>query len=335
MRQRTQRALQDVSWQRTGYYMQPLACEAAPPVDDGNDPGYTLPPIVQSSSERPQPWEEGSDPSLRKQRSFSLKQHRSGFWRKAKGTQERAKLNHTLLMLALVIASVLLLGNFLNQLLFTIRSVQVEGNVRLSAEQVMRCTGITEGVNFWSISNEQVEQRIRQNRYLARVVVERASNNSIVLHVTERTQDAYMRYCGITYVLDSHGMVLEQSEESNVQPDMLKLEGLNVKTCTLGRPLALYDSTQLDICRDIMVELKVLSLEREVTELYVGDTNSITIATRSGFSVRMGDTAHIHEKLRAMQLVCNYLASQGLSGGTVDVSTPEEPTWIPGIETSV
>jgi hypothetical protein len=43
----------------------------------------------------------------------------------------------------------------------------------------------------------------------------------------------------------------------------------------------------------------------------------------------MGGSERIHAKLRSLQLVLEKLVNEGYPEGTIDVSTPDVPTYIP------
>lgn len=77
------------------------------------------------------------------------------------------------------------------------------------------------------------------------------------------------------------------------------------------------------------MELKAMGMEKEISTLYLTDPESIYLGTSSGFSVRMGTSERIHAKLRSLQLVLDRLVAEGFPKGTIDVSIPEVPTYIP------
>lgn len=77
------------------------------------------------------------------------------------------------------------------------------------------------------------------------------------------------------------------------------------------------------------MELKAMGMEKDISVLYLTDPESIYLGTTSGFSVRMGGSERIHAKLRSLQLVLEKLVNEGYPEGTIDVSTPDVPTYIP------
>jgi len=57
--------------------------------------------------------------------------------------------------------------------------------------------------------------------------------------------------------------------------------------------------------------------------------DSICLATRDGFYVRLGSEDSIHEKLRAFLITRERVVEMGYSSGTIDVTDPGRPTYAP------
>ena len=212
-----------------------------------------------------------------------------------------------------------------------VQAVQVEGNTRIASSTVVELSGLKNGYhNIWFVDDDAVIRSVEQNRYLRVVSVEKLFPSTVILHVRERTQSAYICYAGILYVLDSRGVVLEESNDTDAQPALMRLEGLEVANePILGRRISPRKSEQLDTYVRMMMELKALQMLDRVTEFYVSDANNLYLATSDGYSVRLGTSDRLHAKLRAMMLVRDELRSRGLTDGTIDVATPEQPTYIP------
>ena len=66
-----------------------------------------------------------------------------------------------------------------------------------------------------------------------------------------------------------------------------------------------------------------------MVELDMSDMDSIFLTTSDDYIVRLGDSTDMHAKLRAMILTIEYLRANGHGEGTVDVSVPVYPSYIP------
>ncbi len=338
-------------WQRDGFRMQQTLVDVIRGVDEENDPGY-----VPEGESRVKSWanngfQDGAvDPSMKEARSEDLTEHNSPFWESTiqnpqekqdttiKQEEQNRKRPVPWKLFRRICAGFAVGFLFLFAMrffVFNVEEVRVEGNSTVKDEEVLKLAGIRTGMNILTLDEAAITKRIDSNRYLKLEAVEKKTNHLVVLHVRESQEASFIRYCGIIYTLDVRGMVLDEwlpkdeKEGGASVPDLLQVEGLDIKSCSIGRKIALNDSTQMPIYKEFVMELKAMGMEQDVTTLYLTDTNSIYLGTEGGFSVRMGNADRIHAKLRSLQLVLEKIRKDMYPEGTIDVSTPEVPTYIP------
>ncbi len=338
----TQKDLGD--WQTYGYRMEDAPCEHAVPVNDLNDTGY-----VKADRDAPgqDPFDDGAvDEGLRGERSRNVNQRDSEFWdgperaniergeNRKKTAMEKTRKKHsvnqkvmwgflTFIALALIAAAIVFTT------LPRIRTIEVEGNERFSAAEICRLAGVRAGDNLLFLDEEEIKARINGNRYLKAVGVETEWPDRVKIVVREREQAVWLRHNGITYVMDSRGMVLEQTGDLNAVPDMLEVTGLTVNRCQVGSVLNVSNPRQLSFLRNLCVELKAMKLAKLVR---VCDMENLQLKTSDDCWVRLGSTDELHAKLRVMTMVRDWLLSGDgmvIAGGTIDVTNPREPTYEP------
>ena len=315
----------------------------------GQRPRQTTGPQAPQAGSQP-PWtspapadpfdEPGEAPELRMDRSENLYSREDRFWDHVESAQEGAHTTrvtsspkaegHTLRWLVLIVAVAAAVGFLIYGAVFRVRSVTVEGCRAISQEEVIRLSGISMGMNTFAINDDQVEAGIESNRYLSFVCVDKQLPDRVVIQVHERTPAAQVTYCGIAYTLDNRGMVLEESQNTSVKPDgLVTVGGLNIRRCKLGETVQLQNDRQMGVYTELLVELKVMSALNDVSELDLSDMDNLFLVSRDGYTVRLGDASGLHAKLRAMLLTREHLNATGHSGGTIDVSTPVNPTYTP------
>lgn len=239
---------------------------------------------------------------------------------------------HTLRWVLLILAVIAVVGIVVYSAVFQVRTIHVEGASTIPVQEVIRLSGISEGMNTFAIDDDAVERGIESNRYLSFVCVDKQLPDKVVLQVKERVQAATVKYCGILYILDNRGMILEEAVENMEAWDhLVAVEGLHIKNCRVGETIALENVEQMKIYTELMVELKVMSALNDVKELDLTDMDNLFLVSRDGYSVRMGNSEKLHAKLRSMLLTCERLNQDGYQGkgGTIDVSIPVNPTYIP------
>ena len=230
-----------------------------------------------------------------------------------------------LIIAAIIVAVVVLLYSAL----FQVRRITVTGNTTIPGQDIVRLSGLKIGQNSLTIDDEAVMRRVEGNRYLRCTLVD-VQWDSVTIHVKERVPMAWLNHNGMVVVLDNRGFVLEESLEAGAWQDtLIKVIGMDVRRSALGQNIALQSPAQLETYTRILVELKAMKGIDLLGELDMTSMDSIYLATRDGFYVRLGSENSIHEKLRAFLIARDKVIELGYSGGTIDVTDPGRPTYSP------
>lgn len=169
----------------------------------------------------------------------------------------------------------------------------------------------------------------RRNRYLRCTLVD-VQWDSVTIHVKERVPAVHINHNGMVVVLDNRGFVLEESLfDGGDYSKLVKVIGLNVRRCALGQQIALTSATQLQTFTQILVELKAMKGIDLIAELDMSSMDSIYLTTRDDFYIRLGNEEDIHSKLRAFMITRDKVLQMGYSRGTIDVTNPGRPTYLP------
>ena len=335
-------------WQRTGYHMEALPCDEAVPMDATNDEPVELPenaaPVpydldvdpfdpeaeglspTQSQALPPQISEAPSTADEAPEESIPQTQTASGPLPPVRTIPSA----HPILKLFGLVVCVGLLVFGIVFYIFRIDEINIVGNEYYTAEQIISMTGIHTGEIFLPTDEEKVRSVLEKNRYLYVVRMERG-DHSITIQIHERTPVAYTIWHGIYYTLDSRGMVLEEYATDSGLTSLVLVDKLQITSCLPGEHIVMQDSDTLTAYIQLMLEFKAMSLFEDVASLNLDDLENLSLYTRDGYFVRLGDTTYLHGKLRSMSLVLTELRGSDAytPGGTIDVSTREYPTYSP------
>ena len=316
------------------------------------------------------PFDEPEDaPELREQRSESLNNHEGEFWsqqtsgyqfsgsvpaqgataghpqdrtagrtrRTDGGKRKTASFRQPLTVALAMLAFAAAVWAVLYYAVFTVREIQVIGNSRVAAEEVIRLSGIRQGMPLLAVDSGQVEKGLSNNAYLRFRYIEREFPGTVRITVREREACCWMTWCGIFYTMDKQRVVLFETEEQNVRPaDLVRVDGLRIRAGnTVGQTLMLETTEQQELFSNLFLEMKVLNCTEIVEEADLGNPYSILLTTRDGFTISMGDASNIHAKLRSMLLTRNELIRRGYKGGVINVINPESPIYSPEQQTGV
>ena len=237
-----------------------------------------------------------------------------------------------------VIALIVVVGLTLHSSFLQVKRIEVVGNARVSAQEVIELSQLKPGMSTLSINQDDVIQRISRNRYLRCTLVDVAFD-TVTIHVVERVPVAYIQYNGRIVKLDNRGWVLEVSQNLAESVDgLIHITGLDVSRASAGQAINLRTPAHLQTYTQILVELKAMKKLDMIGELDMAGMDSITMKTREdGFTILLGSAERIHEKLRAATIVHEVVLEKGYygqqKGGTIVVTDPESPSYMPpGVE---
>jgi len=196
-------------------------------------------------------------------------------------------------------------------------------------DQAKELSEIEPGMNILSLNEDAIAANIARNRYYILVGMDTRIPHEVVLRVRKRNQEAFIQHLGIIYIIDQSGMVLEETSDGKAQPDMIEVRGLDIHTCVLGKHLIMNRQEQLSIYGEILLQLRAMNMQSGISRIFLNDIRNICMVTKDGYSVRFGGSERMHAKLRSMALTIEKLKEAGKTMGTIDVSTPETPTYIP------
>ena len=303
------------------------------------------------------PFDEPEDaPELREYRSENVNEHIGDFWKQqtngyafgpaasrdstgrtvktGRNVTEREKLNTgnsvkkaVLITAACIIAIILVL----RYAVFAVREIQITGNQHVSAEDVIRASGVRTGDSILTLNENTVEERINSDYRLRFRYLEKDLPNRITISVRERESCCWVTYCGIFYELDKSRMVLNETEDrAEVPEELTEVKGLRIQSgCYRGQTMTLSSAEQQLAFHELFLEMKVLNCSEIITEADLSTPSSMLLTTRDGFTVAIGDGSNIHAKLRSMLLVRDELKRMGRSGGSINVTNPESPLYSP------
>lgn len=347
-------------WQPSGAYVPPVNAPVqpsgayVPPVDMPAQPsGAFAPPSGSAHHAGAEPaWqngytgpvdpfdEPGVDPKLKRQRSSKVYSRKDPFWdapdaRRPLDKPRSHAGSHAGRKVLASLAVLLAVGVVLYGMVFRVRTIEVEGNAQISDEEVIALSGVALGASIARVDAAKAEAGVNTHCYLVFQELERQLPNRVIIRVKERSAAAVMYYCGYNYTIDAQGMVLAETDDLTDTGSLTQVSGMDISDqygCKVGYPLRVNNQARLVTLREILVELKVLSAQSEVTMIKLSDLSHILLETREGYSVSLGDTSEIHAKLKAMLAIKEELNKMEKGPGTIDVGNPEEPTFLPEVE---
>ena len=237
---------------------------------------------------------------------------------------------------ALLLSMIVLVGivGFLGYQFIRADEIEVRGAESFDASYVIALSGIRSGTHIFRVDKRAAAAGIAQDPHLVLQNIEYVFPNKITLVVTERKEAACFEFMGTYVITDYSGIILGHVESSEQPQHLPVIRGINVTEFALGAKIRTDDTFKQNIMTILLENTTAYQLTDLVREVDLTDTNSITLGLSNGMRVIFGQADQIEEKLAWLQNILKELESQGKTGGTIDLSSVQMPTYLPPQEPS-
>lgn len=189
----------------------------------------------------------------------------------------RRKSSRKLMVLLAIAFLLLVLILVLNSSIFSIKNITVEGNQRMSREEILEDFGLEEGVNLFRYFLNHIGRTLSPDPRLDSVDVYVQWPNSVRLVVEESITIGYVYFQGTYLCLNQNGCVVDSTY--SLEEDLPVIRGLTIGSFTLGEAPSTTDTERYRAVVVIGTILQKYGLSKTVLEIDVGDLESIVLHT--------------------------------------------------------
>ena len=186
---------------------------------------------------------------------------------------------------------------FLLSPFFNIKNIIVEGNQKISQEEIINLSGIQIEENTFKLKKENVKQAVKQNAYIDTVSVKRQFPDGIQITVTERTPSFMLTFANAYVYMSSQGYLLEVTDKALELPIITGYQTTeeNIK---VGSRLCKEDLQKLGEVLQIMESAKSNKIEKLITKINIENKNDYILELKTEKkTVHLGDNSNLSTKM--------------------------------------
>lgn len=243
-----------------------------------------------------------------------------GELRKRKQRHKRKK-NSWIWKVILLIILCLGVYFFLNSSAFTVETIEVEGNQRISDEDIITLSGITTGGNLFDVDREKAEEKVALHAMVKSVDIKTRPFHKILIQVEEKEAVAWLYQEDEGYYLvDENGNLMEKREEYN---DYLPL----IRSIELPRFLCVGMRLDSQDAADLLAAAAVFAdfMRERPRELSVSSDHGI-VMTLDTMELRLGEAKDLLKKRHLIEDLLDEIPAADLPQVEyMDVSSLRKP----------
>jgi cell division protein FtsQ len=247
--------------------------------------------------------------------------------KKRKATKEYRRRRGLYVPVAFLLICVVTIFAF--SVFFHVSEIEVSGNVKYTAEEIIEISGIEMGDNLFLTDNSSAAANICGNMpYISEVKIERNISNKVTIVVSENVGLAYVNMGGTYWILDKDARALEETDYTGCN-GKIKIKGLTPESCTVGKEICIAeaDILKLTYLKETLNALYRCGIYDQVTYLDVSGIGSIKFDYAGRFTVDMGSGENAEYKIQ--MLVNSAEKLDAGAKGKFDLSIDKEAHFIP------
>jgi UDP-N-acetylglucosamine--N-acetylmuramyl-(pentapeptide) pyrophosphoryl-undecaprenol N-acetylglucosamine transferase len=247
-------------------------------------------------------------------------------YRKAEKARKQKKFRTRFYVLSITLT--VLIAGFILSLsgLFTVDSIEVQGNAHYSTEEIINMSHAVPGRNIiYHANKDEITTYLENNPYIKKAVVTRKLPSTLVITVTERSEKLAFKYDDDYLILDEDGILLKKTR--NV-PKVTLVEGNVVNRIKLGEVIGTEDNERLTDTLSLikaaskadMYFVRVDMSTRRMVRAYIYDT----LLVRTDY-----DTLMTNLNNGRLHLVVSRLFEDGIRRGTITFAEDGTASFMP------
>lgn len=204
----------------------------------------------------------------------------------------------------------------------SIKTIELVGESggKVQLEDVISAGRLKKGTNLLKLPTDAAERRIETLPWVFDAQVERILPSRIRVRIVQR-KPAFVVISGSTpWILDGHGVVLEQG-----QPGLMHLLDLPLPALQPGQKL---DLTQFEHASKVVTSLPS-ALRTRLARVRAASVDRITLELADGTAIVYGAAEQMEDKNYAATRLLELYDGKGTSVETIDVRVPTRPAVKP------
>jgi cell division protein FtsQ len=216
--------------------------------------------------------------------------------------------------------------------IFTVDSIEVEGNSYFTDEEIINMSHAVTGKNiFYDAGKGQIKKYLTKNPYIQKVSVRRRLPSTLVIKVKERKQMAAIVYGDEYLVIDNEGRLLRRTD---TMPKVTIVTGIKIKTMDIDSVIEAENQEDFENALDMLNAADdgdIYFTRIEMKKDKMDGTMKVFIYDKLVCIGEYGEIMDAIEKDR-LHKILEELFARGVKRGTITISKDGYASFVPAVE---
>ncbi|GAB4536424.1 MAG: hypothetical protein Fur0020_04400 [Thermodesulfovibrionia bacterium] len=188
--------------------------------------------------------------------------------------------------------------------LLIIREIEVSGNQHLDKTDLLRGSGLHEGISLLTLSLNDAERWLKDNPWIREVSLRKQFPDTLVIRVKETTPRALLNHRGSLFLIDDRGSIIQEITDKTYR--FLPVINIDPKTNRreLMESLRLVQALEEG---DLLSKAESIDIGLESYGLFMRIDGKLLKIGYDNYSEKLKKWATIHEELKRADLKMEYV----------------------------
>lgn len=236
--------------------------------------------------------------------------------------KKKKRLSKLLLFIVIIILSYILV---FKTDIFIVVGIIVEGNNKLSYEEVVKASTCNIGENIFKIDIKKGEESLNQIPYVKKSKIKRKLPDKIIIEIEERKEVAAIQYLNLVAYIDIEGYILN-IEENTGNILLPEIKGLDLESVEEGS--SIYQEVSMEDMEEFILYSENLDILELMKEVDVSNKDNIIIYLKDGKLVAFGPLNNVKYKLSFLNGILDDIEKKGLEVKKILFDKGENPVIV-------
>lgn len=189
--------------------------------------------------------------------------------------QKRQARKYTVKYSFVIILLIFAIVLFLLSPIFYVKNIEIEGNSKVSNEEIKSLLQIGAETNIFKETAKNVNKKLKQNKYIEKADVKKVLPSTLRISITEREVEYLLEYANSFVYVDENGNILEIS--TNEIEGKIKIIGFTTENLNEQYKLNDEDIQKLKNVQTIIKSAKQFEISDKITSINIADENDYQI----------------------------------------------------------
>jgi cell division protein FtsQ len=212
---------------------------------------------------------------------------------------------------------------------FKISHIEIKGNIRYTAGDIIAASGLKEGDNLIFINAFQISNKIfRQLPYVHEATISRRLPDTVVIGIEESYPLASVAFGAGYYIIDKNCKILEKTDRSG-SIGTITVKGIEPILPKVGERLALSQEAhhKVTYLSELLTAILSRQMQADIGDIDMTDSGNAAFSYLGRFTIELGKQEGIDYKLEQLDEVLSQLSAG--ETGRIILAADREPHFIP------